>query len=696
MRSTRRIPSGVTFVVCVVLWLLSLGALTPAVHVVRAAGAWYVAATGSDGPGCGGSSNPCRTINRILTSTPGFAPGDTVNVSGVLSESLTVTKSVFIVGKTPDAALQTNGASRVLRVSSGISVTLNDLTISNGGSADGGGILNEGALTAANVAVTGNRATNSGAGIYNLGVLTMTQSTIASNRITGIGGAGGGIENTGASAALFLTDTAVEANNGGTYGGGIDNFGGAMRLSRVVIRDNVAASGAGIYNDNLANIENAAVVQNQQGGGIANIGSLILKNTTVSGNTLLNGPGAGIENTTSNARASLSFVSIVSNTITNTSSLDASALHVGVGARAEMTGTVIAYNSAKNCYSDSGVFQSFNYNVSSDSTCTFLTQPNDASTTDPKMSSLQFSNGTYTHAPMRGSPLLDVVNGSPCPPQDQRGVSRPQGPKCEIGAYEVAAVDLAVAASAEPPTLLAGASLAYSVEVTNNAGFSATDVRVTSTLPASVSFNACTLSQGWCDVNAGQVNAAFGTVPGGQKVIMTLWVTPTTPSLVSAQFVASSNEPDSAPDNDAASAEANVEPSADLVISDSAPSVVSPRAVYSLTVQVTNAGPTPAQSPVVTTTLSSGAQFLDASGAGANWSCKLLGSAVTCNYQLAQLAVGAAPPIVIGVMAPGTRTSLIATSIVSTLSPDPNLTNNTATASTAVSTYAVYTPIVVR
>jgi hypothetical protein len=44
---------------------------------------------------------------------------------------------------------------------------------------------------------------------------------------------------------------------------------------------------------------------------------------------------------------------------------------------------------------------------------------------------------TETMALLNGSPAIDAILKSACPlPVDQRGVSRPQGPRCDIGAYE--------------------------------------------------------------------------------------------------------------------------------------------------------------------------------------------------------------------------------------------------------------------
>jgi hypothetical protein len=43
---------------------------------------------------------------------------------------------------------------------------------------------------------------------------------------------------------------------------------------------------------------------------------------------------------------------------------------------------------------------------------------------------------TLTHALNSGSPALDAANPGSCPATDQRGVARPQGPGCDVGAVE--------------------------------------------------------------------------------------------------------------------------------------------------------------------------------------------------------------------------------------------------------------------
>ena len=65
------------------------------------------------------------------------------------------------------------------------------------------------------------------------------------------------------------------------------------------------------------------------------------------------------------------------------------------------------------------------------STCTNLI------TTDPKLSTLgNYGGFTPTIPLLRGSSAIDTGDDSVCPATDQRGVTRPFGSHCDIGAYE--------------------------------------------------------------------------------------------------------------------------------------------------------------------------------------------------------------------------------------------------------------------
>ncbi len=75
-------------------------------------------------------------------------------------------------------------------------------------------------------------------------------------------------------------------------------------------------------------------------------------------------------------------------------------------------------------------------NVISDGSC----NPNgttDQSSTDALLGPLADNGGpTQTQALLAGSPAIDTASAGACPTTDQRGVARPQGAGCDVGAFE--------------------------------------------------------------------------------------------------------------------------------------------------------------------------------------------------------------------------------------------------------------------
>jgi cysteine-rich repeat protein len=60
-----------------------------------------------------------------------------------------------------------------------------------------------------------------------------------------------------------------------------------------------------------------------------------------------------------------------------------------------------------------------------------------ASPVDPLLDSLQDNGGSLpTQALFEDSPAVNAGDNASCAATDERGVSRPQGPACDIGAYE--------------------------------------------------------------------------------------------------------------------------------------------------------------------------------------------------------------------------------------------------------------------
>ena len=120
-----------------------------------------------------------------------------------------------------DVDLLINGASftidgqqiagvRPLTIASNSTVTLQDIAITGGNAADGGGIHNAGKLTIIDSTVFGNRAADGG-GIHNAGALTLTNSTVSGN----IAETGGGIFGAGTLSVYRSTFSGNAATNGG-------------------------------------------------------------------------------------------------------------------------------------------------------------------------------------------------------------------------------------------------------------------------------------------------------------------------------------------------------------------------------------------------------------------------------------------------------------------------------------------------
>ena len=92
-----------------------------------------------------------------------------------------------------------------------------------------------------------------------------------------------------------------------------------------------------------------------------------------------------------------------------------------------------------NCFNSAGSIISLGHNLDSGNTCGFASS-GDLTDTDPWLGMLQANGGpTLTHALQPGSPAIDHADPMQCTPADQRGVSRPQGSGCDMGAYEAAA-----------------------------------------------------------------------------------------------------------------------------------------------------------------------------------------------------------------------------------------------------------------
>src|SRR5262249_20575692 len=99
-------------------------------------------------------------------------------------------------------------------------LTVSDCLISTNLGNSGGGIFNQGTLTATGGAVSGNSATAEGGGIWNSGLATVSGTTISGNSAPSGGGilTAGVVSPTGVVARMTVSDSTLIGNSA-TYGG---------------------------------------------------------------------------------------------------------------------------------------------------------------------------------------------------------------------------------------------------------------------------------------------------------------------------------------------------------------------------------------------------------------------------------------------------------------------------------------------
>ena len=227
----------------------------------------------------------------------------------------------------------------------------------------------------------------------------------------------------------------------------VDNFRGTGSDPR-------ASTGGGICNDNGLVYMNRCTVSGNSagllGGGIANIktlseeqyGKMYLTNCTISGNTVTasSAAGGGLYNSYS-ADVTLLNVTIANNRALHSFSAGGGFSNASISSM-YFKNCIVANNTAglseyNNGYDGpgNGVHSQGN-NLSSDNSC-YFNQPTDQVNTNPLLGALQNNGGqTSTIAITTLSPAYNRGDRSASPTTDQRGVTRPAGAFCSIGAFE--------------------------------------------------------------------------------------------------------------------------------------------------------------------------------------------------------------------------------------------------------------------
>jgi hypothetical protein len=407
----------------------------------------------------------------------------------------------------------------------------------------------------------------SGGGICNAGILYMNNSTLSQNKagngsgsvstsgtIGGYGGAGGGAYNRG---SLFISDSTVSGNGaghggdsstcpvgscfptvtrhggsggegGGIYSGG--NYNSAiLSMTNTTVSDNIAGNGgrAGSSTDTPGNEGGSG----GNGGGVwTYAGSLSMTNGTIAGNRAGNG-GSGYAGSAGGSGGGLfSYNAVITNSTLseNAAGIGASGTITGASGRGAgirwggtslIMNTIIANGSSLDNCAPASFQADGGYNLDSGNTCGFTTTNHSLVNTDPWLGVLGNYGGPIQTVPLRGGSLaMDAIplgeNGCGTTiTTDARGVPRPQGIGCDIGASEqYYDYDLSLTPNAVGLWGLPGSIVTYTLAVTNTGN---THDTLTVTVAGNTFVTAAPASIGPLAADVGTTFDVAVTIPGG-------------------------------------------------------------------------------------------------------------------------------------------------------------------------------------
>ncbi len=361
------------------------------------------------------------------------------------SEDMLVTDvsgDVFTVSREANdttAAEHFDGAT--IKLQSGGNVTISNSTISdNTSDAQGGGLYNQDSVEIFRSEVVGNTANSRGGAVYNASVTDSLDGAVTIGATT--------VKLSDASAfpidtpfdvsvgAEIMAVTSVSGNDftvvrgaGGTLAAPhgdtstvvLQGFSSVLVLESTLANNSAIAAGGAVFNEDVLNVVNSTISTNSAGagGGIASIG-----------------------------RASLSAVTVVNNSAGNAGGIASD------GGSATTKNTLIAANNASGADVDvRGVFVSAGNNLVGDvgSASGLIHGENDdqvgspTSPFDPVIDLTLRDNGgpTRTHRLLPSSPAIgtgDNTGGGDT--TDQRGSKRPANDDSDIGAFELAFLNL--------------------------------------------------------------------------------------------------------------------------------------------------------------------------------------------------------------------------------------------------------------
>lgn len=240
-----------------------------------------------------GTCTPCTVCDGgcpasfVQEAVNAADPGDTIVLCpGTWSGAVTIRKDLSIIGAGSEATgsilTEPGMHESLVLIDDGTTVELKYLAVVGSGDlSSNSSIRNNGRLTLTECHVRDQVIANIGGGIFNAeeAELTLRRTTVSGNRVSHSAGKGGGIFNNGGTVTLEQSE--VRNNVAGESGGGIHNEpSGVVTLVDSRVSGNEAGiRGGGIANYGVLALRNTAVQENQ-GGGLYNFGSVTLDGTS--------------------------------------------------------------------------------------------------------------------------------------------------------------------------------------------------------------------------------------------------------------------------------------------------------------------------------------------------------------------------------------------------------------------------------
>ena len=506
--------TGATSGACGSAWANACG-LQHALNDIAASGDELWVAAGTYKPTTGSSRGATFQLKSGVAIYGGFAMTETLRSQRNWTAHVTILSGeIGVVGNSDNSYHVVTAASvDATAVLDGLTVTGGNANGSGMDEDTGGGMYNNyGNPTIQNVILSNNSASGRGGGMFNsYSSPTLTSVTFDGNTASGTGG---GMSNSYSHPTLTgVTFNANSVTGSNSTGGGMLNDYSSPTLVNVTFSGNSTTGGNGgaMYNDLVS--------------------TPVLTNVTFYNNSAImtsgfnGGYGGAIYNYATTTPPRLTNV-----TFSGNQAVGYDALHPGyggalyfTGGAATITNTILWGNAPDQIYNDSGAV-TLNTSVVQGGCPTGITC-SAIVTADPLLGALGNYGGSVQTIPLLpASSAIDTARDASCPATDARGVARPQGAHCDIGAFESSRFTLGITGGNNQSTLV-NTAFAQPLRVSvaaNNAVEPVNGGKVTFTPPASGASASLATSPATIAGGSASVNATANGIRGSYLVTATM------------------------------------------------------------------------------------------------------------------------------------------------------------------------------